>query len=95
MSNTMPQPSVGFMARALFLASIALVGVACVGAEDLDDPGAEQTEQAISTQFCTITYYQTAAKTRVVGRCDRPCVGNMSCTGQRTGYSTTTCSRCW
>ena len=95
MSKHTSQRFAGLAARVLFCASVALGAASCGDAEDLGDQGADQTEQAISTQSCVITYYQTAAKTQVVGRCFRPCVGNMSCTGRRTGYSTTTCSRCW
>lgn len=87
--------SFGSFARMFLVAWATLGAPSCLGAMDPEDEQIDQSAEEARAQPCTITYYQTAAKTTVVGRCFLPCLGTMTCTGQRTSYSTTLCSgRC-
>ncbi len=94
MSNRFFRKSAGFVTRSLFVAWLSFGAASCVGAEDPNEPDIEQDRAAASSQSCVITYYQSAAKTLVVGRCFLPCIGNVTCTGRRTGYTRTLCGRC-
>lgn len=89
-----PQHILGFAQRSLLLVALSLGTTSCLGAEDPDDPAADENVSEVSASLCTTNSYSTAARTQLVGGCTGGCGSIRSCWGTRTSYATTFCTPC-